>query len=248
MLMYSKDDTVITRQDLTAIPTPAHTRSWRPVPFATFIDLAQDVCENHGLRFGEEQYILARGNTQLFAMTEILGLPAVENGRYLASWRSSLNKSLSAGGCFGKNLTVCTNLDLWGALQFGRKQTTFVMADLRQRMSDFIAGIAAAQVAREALEERYQRAQMSDVLANHAVIRMLQLGIINTQRVERVVSEYYEPTHVEHLTDGKRTNWTLFNAATEALKGSPIATMPQRTTALHTLIGNATDVTLAAAA
>ena len=90
---------------------------------------------------------------------------------------------------------------------------------------------------------------MTDVLANHAIIRMLQLRIINTQRVEKVVGEYYEPTHAEHLTeDGKRSNWTLFNAATEALKGSPIATMPQRTTALHTLIDNATDVTLAAAA
>jgi hypothetical protein len=33
--------------------------------------------------------------------------------------------------------------------------------------------------------------------------------------------------------DGKRTVWTMFNGVTEILKGSPIWTLPKRTTTLH---------------
>ena len=76
---------------------------------------------------------------------------------------------------------------------------------------------------------------------------MLRKDIIVSSKVQKVVDEYYKPSHVEHLNEnGERTNWTLFNAATEAFKGSPISTYTQRSQKLHDLIGNATDYALAA--
>jgi hypothetical protein len=76
---------------------------------------------------------------------------------------------------------------------------------------------------------------------------MLRKGVINTQRVEKVVNEYYEPSHVEHLNaNGERTIWTLHNATTEALKGVGIASLPKRTIALTELMDQVTDHALAA--
>ena len=75
---------------------------------------------------------------------------------------------------------------------------------------------------------------------------MLRQGVINTQRVEKVVNEYYEPSHEEHLVDGKRTVWTLHNAVTESLKGVGMATLPRRTITAQGLLDKATDYALAA--
>ena len=114
-------------------------------------------------------------------------------------------------------------------------------------LSNFMGGVTQSIEERAVQVERYKQAQLKDATANHTIIQMLRTGIINTQRVEKVVNEYYEPSHVEHLNaDGERTNWTLFNAATEAFKGSPISTYTERSQKLHDLIGKATDYALAA--
>jgi len=249
MLMFSNEDNVVTREQLATFDDAAlalHTRSHKPVPFSTGIDLVHDVAESNGFRFGEEQYVLARKDTQLFGLIEVLNF-TTEESKICFGVRSSLNKTLPWELCGGEALTVCTNLDLFGSVVMKRKQTTFIMNDLRILMDGFMGQFTASVEQRAVQVERYKSAQLKDATANHTIIQMLRQGIINTQRVEKVVNEYYEPSHVEHLNEeGERTNWTLFNAATEAFKGSPISTYTQRSQKLHTLIGKATDYALAA--
>jgi len=249
MLMFTNDDNVVTRQDLSNFDDAAlalHTRSHKPVPFSQGIDLVQDVAESHGFRFGEEQYVLARNDTQLFGLIEIVNFTSDES-KICLGIRSALNKSLSWQACLGEALSICTNLDLFGSVVLKRKQTTFIMNDLRAMLSNFMGGVTRSIADRAAQVTRYKQAQLKDATANHTIIQMLRTGIINTQRVEKVVNEYYEPSHVEFLNEeGERTNWTLFNAATEAFKGSPISTYTERSQKLHDLIGKATDYALAA--
>ena len=249
MLMFSNEDNVVTREQLATFDDAAlalHTRSHKPVPFSTGIDLVHDVAESNGFRFGEEQYVLARKDTQLFGLIEVLNF-TTEESKICFGVRSSLNKTLPWELCGGEALTVCTNLDLFGSVVMKRKQTTFIMNDLRILMDGFMGQFTASVEQRAVQVERYKSAQLKDATANHTIIQMLRQGIINTQRVEKVVNEYYEPSHVEHLNEeGERTNWTLFNAATEAFKGSPISTYTERSAKLHTLIGKATDYALAA--
>lgn len=251
MLMFSKDDQVISRQDLTQFDDAAlalHTRSHKPVPFSRGIDLVQDVAEAQGFRFGEEQYVMARNNTQLFGLIEVVNFTS-EESRICFGVRSSINKSLSWQLCGGESLSICTNLDLFGNVVLKRKQTTFIERDLRGMVNGFMRQFTESVEQRAEQVARYKQAQLKDATANHTIIQMLRQGIINTQRVEKVVNEYYEPSHVEHLNDdGERTNWTLFNAATEAFKGSPISTYTERSQKLHTLIGQATDYALREAA
>lgn len=249
MLMFSKDDNVVTREDLSRFDAPTlalHTRSHKPVPFSKGIDLIQDVAESANFRFGEEQYVLARNDTQLFGLIEILNFSS-EESKICFGVRSSINKSLSWQACLGEALSICTNLDLFGSVVLKRKQTTFVMNDLRMMIVNFMGSVTESVDQRAEQVARYKQAQLKDATANHTIIQMLRTGIINTQRVEKVVNEYYEPSHIEHLNEnGERTNWTLFNAATEAFKGSPISTYTERSQKLHDLIGKATDYALAA--
>jgi len=142
---------------------------------------------------------------------------------------------------------VCDNLAFSGEVQIGRKHTTNVLRDLPALVRGAVSNTRVMAEKQHVRFERYAQAEMKDSVVNHTIIRMLQLGVISSQRVEKVVNEYYEPSHVEHLNAaGKRTNWTLFNAATEALKGVGLQSMPQRTIALQGLIDQATDYALAA--
>jgi len=247
--MFSKDDNTVTREGLKAFDSAAlalHTRSHKPVPFSTGVDLIQDVAESKGFRFGEEQYVLARDNTQLFGLIEVVNF-STEESKICFGVRSSINKSLSWQLCGGESLSICTNLDLFGSVVLRRKQTSMVMLDLRTLVNGFMNQFTESVEERAIQVARYKQAQLKDATANHCIIQMLRKGIIVSSKVERVVNEYYEPTHVEHLNEnGERTNWTLFNAATEAFKGSPISSYTERSQKLHDLIGNATDYALAA--
>ncbi len=249
MLMFSKDDNTVTREGLKAFDSAAlalHTRSHKPVPFSTGVDLIQDVAESQGFRFGEEQYVLARNDTQLFGLIEVLNY-STEESKICFGVRSSINKSLSWQLCGGESLAICTNLDLFGSVVLRRKQTSMVMMDLRTLVNGFMHQFNASVEDRAAQVARYKQAQLKDATANHCIIQMLRKDIIVSSKVQKVVDEYYEPSHVEHLNEnGERTNWTLFNAATEAFKGSPISSYTERSAKLHTLIASATDFALAA--
>lgn len=249
MLMFSKDDNVISRQDLARFDRAAldlHTRSHKPVPFSHGIDLIQDVAESKGYRFGEEQYVMARNDTQLFGLIEVTNFTS-EESKICFGVRSSINKTLPWSLCGGESLSICTNLDLFGSVVLKRKQTTFIMRDLREMVDGFMGQFTESVEERAAQVERYKQAQLKDAVANHTIIQMLRQKIIVSSKVEKVVQEYYEPSHEEHLNaNGERTNWTLFNAATEAFKGSPISSYTERSQKLHTLIGQATDYALAA--
>ena len=249
MLMTCPEDSVVSREGLKAFDSAAlalHTRSHKPVPFSTGVDLIQDVAESKGFRFGEEQYVLARNDTQLFGLIEVTNFTDLER-KICFGVRSSINKSLSWQLCGGESLAICTNLDLFGAVVLRRKQTSQVMFDLRTLVDGFMTQFERSVEARAEQVARYKQAQLKDSTANHCIIQMLRKDIITSSKVQKVVDEYYEPSHVEHLNDnGERTNWTLFNAATEAFKGSPISTYTERSAKLHNLIADATDFALAA--
>lgn len=249
MLMFSKEDNTVSRQDLSRFDDAAlalHTRSHKPVPFSRGVDLIQDVAESKGFRFGEEQYVLARNDTQLFGLIEVTNFTSDES-KICFGVRSSINKSLSWQLCGGESLAICTNLDLFGSVVLRRKQTSMVMMDLRTLVDGFMTQFERSVEARAEQVARYKQAQLKDSAANHCIIQMLRKDIIVSSKVQKVVDEYYEPSHVEHLNDnGERTNWTLFNAATEAFKGSPISTYTERSQKLHNLIADATDYALAA--
>ena len=249
MLMTCKEDTTVSRQELSRFDDAAlalHTQSHKPVPFSTGVDLIQDVAESNGFRFGEEQYVLARNDTQLFGLIEVTNFTS-DQSKVCFGVRSSINKSLSWQLCGGESLAICTNLDLFGSVVLRRKQTSMVINDLRYLVNRFMGQFQRSVEDRQAQVDRYKQAQLKDATANHCIIQMLRKDIIVSSKVQKVVDEYYEPSHAEHLNEnGERTNWTLFNAATEAFKGSPISTYTERSQKLHDLIGSATDFALAA--
>jgi len=238
----------VERSALSLVKTPEATSTFQPVPHDYFVDVVEDELNSVGLYFAEQAHAINRDGDQYFGMARVVGDDLEENDSWstVVGFRGSHDKSLSRGVVFGDAVFVCDNLCFSGEVQLGRKHTTNILRDLRPLIADAVTQVTGRAVNQAIRYERYQQAQLKDSVANHAIIQMLRSGIINTQRVEKVVNEYYEPSHSEHLINGKKTVWTLHNAATEALKGCGLATLPQRTIKLQSLMSQATEYALAA--
>jgi hypothetical protein len=233
-LMITSDGAVVTREQVEAVPVPRATRSYHPLPFMDLTDMLHDTFEANGFKVGEIQHCLARKNTQYFGLAEILNL-RTETEKAVACWRSSYNKTLKPEGIGGASVTACTNLDVWGGMyEFGRKQTTFIMTDIRERMQYFVSQFEVAHRERAVQVELYKTTLCNEEKMSLAVKRLYDAGVINTQRIGKVFDEYNEPSYPEHFgPNGERTVWTLFNAVTESFKGSPVNTYAERCQGLH---------------
>ena len=238
----------VERNAIAEVALPETTRSYCPIPHGDFANVIEDGLSEYGFRFGEQAHALNREGAQYFGMAELLGENSTnEVFNLVAGWRSSYDKSLAASFVVGSQVFVCDNLAFSGEIQIGRKHTTNILRDLPTLVRGAVQGTRGMAEQQAVRYERYGEARLKDSVANHSIMRMLQLGVISSSKVEKVVNEYYEPSHPEHLdANGNRTNWTLFNAATEALKGVGLNTMPRRTIALHGLMDQATDYALAA--
>ena len=220
--------------ELSKVPMPQATMSYQPINHGRFSDIIEDQLGNVGYRFGEKAHALSRNGQQYFGMAELKGHDQFEEWGLVAGWRSSYDKSLSAGFVVGSQVFVCDNLAFSGDVNIGRKHTKNVMQDFPRMVFEAVKNTRQPAKAQEARYDKYKSVKMKDHLVNHAIIQMLRQDIITTAKVSKVVEEYYEPSHTEHLSVGKRTNWTLFNAVTEAMKGSALPQLPQRTVKLHT--------------
>lgn len=226
----------VERSTLNTYDMPEPTDRYMPIAHGNFADMIEDRLDNIGFKFGEQAHAIGRNGNHYFGMAELRGGESFEDWGLVAGWRSSYDKTLSASFVIGSQVFVCDNLAFSGDIKIGRKHTTNLLRDLPNMIDDAIMGTAKAAQDQEQRYSLYHQAKMKDHIANHAIIQMLRQDIITTSRVEKVVNEYYEPSHVEH---GRGTVWTLFNAATEALKGSGLPTLPERTVKLHDLMDKA---------
>ncbi len=85
--------------------------------------------------------------------------------------------------------------------------------------------------------EIYQDTKVQSNKAGAVICEMYRRGIVNTTKLGKVIEEWDNPSH----DFGGRTAWRLFNATTEALKGTPVLDMPQRTIKLQSLLDEVTD-------
>ena len=69
-----------------------------------------------------------------------------------------------------------------------------------------------------------------DKLAHDFMVRSIDAGAMTLQMLPQVLKQWREPNHPEFSA---RTAWSLFNAYTEAAKGTSLQLLPRRTMTLH---------------
>lgn len=227
----------VERTALSGVVIPKTTESYKPLPYCDFVDMVEDQLQEFGFRFGNEAHALMKDGSRYFGIASLLNGKQNEQHALVVGMRSSLDKSIAPSIAFGADCFVCDNLSFTGEVVISRKQTRFIGDDIRPLIYDAVSNVTVMQQNQDRRFEIYQNTKVLSNKAGAVICEMYRRGIVNTTKLGKVIEEWDNPKH----DFGGRTAWRLFNATTEALKGTPVLDMPQRTIKLQTLLDEVTD-------
>ena len=234
----------VERGEIGKVILPAQTETHTPIAHDYFADLVEDRLNDAGLKVVNTAFALGRNGADMFGVMEV-GSAKGDDFATVVGLRNSHVKKLSAGLVAGKGVFVCDNLCFFGEVKFGRRHTSRILDNLGDLVTDAIGKIVHIKDVQDARAEAYKSTELTREHADHLIIEMLRQNVVNTQRVEKVVAEWDVPSHEEFKNTG-RSVWRLEQAATEALKGSNIIALPERTKNLVTILDDAAEFKQAA--
>jgi hypothetical protein len=224
-----------TLDDLRSIPVPPRTNSYVPISHYDYAmkiaSIAQDLLPEYKLE--RSKFGTARSDQQLFGIhtfrtqSDSLGLSI--------GFRSSLDKSLSAGLVAGASVLVCDNLCLSSDSQVMRlrKHTTNILEDIELIIVRCVLRARSTFHSIKAESEMMKSIPVEDRVAWETLGYLFGKKVISTRQMPVALKEWHNPSHMEFEP---RTQWSLFNALTEALKSSPPHKIFEKHLALHTHI------------
>lgn len=246
-----------TVSDLNAVPLPAETDTYMPLPHVKLVEMVETIFgDSLKAKMVKLQLGLNRNGGQLFGVasfdvdlpiktdTEVLveryGSERLQRMRQVAKhgiavgFRNSYDKSMSAGVAVGARVFVCDNLCFSGeAVTILRKHTSLIVPSLTRMLGE-AASKARVQYGDVDTDFRLMAAtQCDDTRAFSFFGRAYGQGLIRSQQFTRAIEAWKNPTHEEFA---EPTLWRLYNAGTEGLKIANPQEAFMRYTGFHTAV------------
>jgi len=222
----------VSREEVSAVPTPDSTRTWTPIPHTELLTQVKSTLFSNGLAIGVQAHSLSHDHARYFGLMEI-HRPGVEADYcWVLGLRNSHDKTFPAGITAGASVFVCDNLSFSGEVKLARKHTRFILRDLPRLVQSAVGKLMERWHHQDLRLDAYRQADLSDQAAHDLVIRAFDVGVCTNRHIPRVLHEWRQPRHQEFHA---RNVWSLFNGFTEALKGG-LLELPRRTEALHGLL------------
>lgn len=219
-------------EQVMAVPTPEPQGRWHPLAHHDLIQQVQNALNGAGYKVLDQAHALNREGQHYFGLMELENAHGDYNT--VLGLRNSHAKDFAINMVVGSNVFVCDNLAFSGQIRVNRKHTTNATRDLPHLVN---AAVGRIRFQNESMEQRldlYKHTEISPTQADHLIIEMLRNQVIPATKIPLVLTEWESPRHPEFVDAGE-TAWRLFNAVTEALKGS-LNALPARTMALHNLM------------
>jgi hypothetical protein len=234
---------------LAALPTPAPTPSHTPVPHAALVQNARGAITAAGFEIVQEQHGTNRDGLRYFGGFALRGPDITSKERELVlGLRNSHDKSFAAAICIGTSMLVCENLCFSSTVRLDRKHTSGIARDLPAVFARAMGRLIPAWTEHGERLERYKNTEIDQRQAAHLVVTLAESGALGIRDILPTLREFRAPRHPEFAGP---TLFNLYNAATEALKGSDLAKLPSRTqwiqTQFDTFAGGAEAALLALA-
>jgi Domain of unknown function (DUF932) len=219
----------VDRDALDRIETPTGTDTFKPIAHRQFLDRVVSSVEEMGWKLVGEAHALNDDGQKYFGLLQVSPgtAPSGSDHGFIIGLRNANNKRLPAGLAFGSVVFVCDNMVFSGSVTVFRKHTKNLHDDLPQRVRKAVEALPNIF---HAIDQRfldYRRTAMPDVKAHDIIIKALDNQVIGTHQIPVVLKEWRTPKHPQFGQDGK-TAWRLFNAFTEAFKGTSIWTNANR--------------------
>lgn len=206
-------------EQVEATPCPPATDTHFPIPHHIFVSSVTDALERQGLEFIAAGHSLNNGGAEYFGIGAVRakgGDLEQPNWETILGLRNAHNKKFTAELAVGSHVFVCDNLAFSGEIHEKRKHTRNIAADLDNLIHRSVGKLGGMMKSQEERILSYRATDISDAMADHLIVEMFRGKVINTQRIPAVLKNWEEPPHAEFE---ERNLWSLFNAATEALKG-----------------------------
>jgi Domain of unknown function (DUF932) len=223
----------IDRDQLAALPAPAHTRTWYPIPHHQLLATVQDTLAHAGLSVVTEAHGVTRDGARYFGLLQVANGQNADDFGLVIGIRNSVDRSLPAAFAVGAQVLVCDNLSMSGEVKLQRKHTRYIDRDLPQVVERAVGQMGELRRTQEARFTAYKSHELTDGAAHDLIVRAMDARVVGPTKVPDVLREWRDPRHTEFRQCGK-TAWRLFNGFTEHLKGN-LEFLPRRTQALHGL-------------
>lgn len=226
MLSHAKE---ISRRELSAVPTPEPTDTWRPVPHIDVVNTLTERAAARGLKVRSERFAVTSGTlypqpgiqveisgARLFGSLDFEPIPGMTfpvGCAPSAGLRNSHDKSFALSILSGARVFICANGVLSAEHIVSRKHTSRI--DLRQSIDE---ALDAFLVSIRGFNDTYQRLsalRITRTKARALTVDLAEAGAFASSDIVPVVAEFEHPRHPEFAG---RTGWSLYQAATELMK------------------------------
>lgn len=223
------------REEVFAVPAPAATATYAPLPYESFITRIEKQLAVEGIKITEERLALAKEGQRLFGLLALAmpGITATDYGCVLGL-RTSYDRSFANGVCIGAAVFVCDNLSFNGEVTFERKHTAGMLRDLTWMISETVSTLPMRFAAQSVTFEVYKQRGLSDKDAHDLAIRFWDKGAIGALEIPRLIKEWREPQHPQ-FAEAPKTVWRFFNATTQVIKGD-LWRLSARTRSIHAIL------------
>jgi len=229
----------VARSEIGQVALPAATRSFIPINHDYFVDIVEDKLEDRGLRVLSQAHGLTKDGANYFGMFEVVGRESHSDYSTVIGLRNSHAKEFAAMIAVGSGVFVCDNLAFSGEVVVGHKHTTNVLEFLPLRIAAAMDQVIRLDDHQAIRYEAYKERDFTNQEAEYTMIELFRNGALNTRSLPKVVEQWDNPDHVEFENDNV---WKLFNACTEAYKGTSPEWIQKMSGALHRQLDKVCEV------
>ena len=218
MLDTYHGDSLVTEDELRAIPTPERSRTHVPIPHANLLDMVRaEIHASSPYRCVNSSLGVDKTGQKFF------GLMHVQNGDMegqdhvkVIGLRNSHDKKLAAAVFCGGQVWVCSNLEIGAEHILTQKHTGKLMSILPSIIKDAVGRVSGMFDTISARYNRLKETPMTNTEVHDFLCEGLRNhGTVTGRSLPKVLKEWHNPTHPEFED---RTAWSLFNAHTETYK------------------------------
>lgn len=211
---------------LRELKTPEATRTHVPIEHHRLVDLVRGTLSMFGHEVVAEHHALDHDGMRYFGL---MSLKSPYTGyQDTLGLRNSHDRRFPIGIGFGSQVFICSNLAFSAEHVIRRKHTANAKRELPGLLMEIIEPLALQREAQATKLLSYQKTQLSNERADHAIMQLYRRGAINLHRIPEIIDQWEKPAH----DWGEKTVWRMFNATTFTLTGK-VAERPQSTRVLH---------------
>lgn len=218
---------LVTPEKLQEFEAPPPQGRWYPLAHNEVYQRVRVTLEDAGFTIERHQLAVSNEGKRFFGTLDLQSKLA--DGISLAvGIRNSVDKSFPIGFVAGSRVFVCDNLAFTSDILVRRKHTKHGIVRFGSDIQEAVTRLDRFKVEEAIRIVAMQEVDITDQRAESLIVRAMDQGIITTQDIPKVLTEWRVPQYKEFEN---KTLWSLFNAFTSALKPKEDAN-PQRYAAL----------------